>query len=219
MKYLFNYTENNPLVINDYPYGFNQRTQIRYWIETTPKKGDRFCSQTLNPKNNIWNKPKKSTYSEIGIMTEGENGYISWESVSNFDIGEKTLAFVNKIGGIEKLNPHQFTMYKQLTGGTIESNDKPFTVKWVKDSEGKCDEVNIKFNRPDGVKLIEIFEAMKSLNQSKLNEVFEVRDYGSLGKHAGTVRILVNKGYQLGSISKEQYEKYLKTIAVPQTNE
>ena len=59
MKYLFNHTENNPLVINNYPYGFNQRTQIRYWIETTPKKGDRFCSQTLNPKNNRWNKPKK----------------------------------------------------------------------------------------------------------------------------------------------------------------
>ena len=219
MKYLFNHTENNPLVINNYPYGFNQRTQIRYWIETTPKKGDRFCSQTLNPKNNRWNKPKKSTYSEIGIMTEADNGYIGWESISSFDIGEKTITFINKIGGIEKLNPHQLIMYKQLIGEPIESNEKPFTVKWGKDSEGKCDEVDIKFNRPDGVKYIEIFEAMKSLNQIKLNEVFEVRSYGSLGRRAGTVRILVNKGYQLGTVSKEQYEKYLRTIATPQISE
>lgn len=69
------------------------------------------------------------------------------------------------------------------------------------------------------VNTIEIFEAMKSLNQTRLNEVFEVRSYGSFGKHEGTVRILVNKGYQLGTVSKEQYEKYLKTIATPQISE
>lgn len=216
MKFLFNYTESNPLVINDYPYGFTLRTQIRYWIETTPKKGDRFCSQTLNPKNNRWNAPKKSSYTSIGIMVEQDNGHITWEQISNFDYGQKTIDFVTKIGGPDKLNSDQLKMYNQLTGNNVKVEDeftgkvkKDYAVKWQKDDNGKCDEVRITFDRPDGVKRKEIFDAMKSLDQTKLNEVFEVRNYGSLGSDTGTVRICIRKGYQLCIVTEETYKNYL----------
>jgi hypothetical protein len=74
-------TEDTAFVVADYPYGFRLRTQIRYWIETT-KHGDRFVSQTLNPKTGKWNAPKKSTYSDVIVMVRDESnghiGYISW---------------------------------------------------------------------------------------------------------------------------------------------
>lgn len=60
-------SEETSKLVEDYPYG-RQRTQIRYWIETVKGKGDRFCSQTLNPKTGRWNKPKKSTYTPVRFM-------------------------------------------------------------------------------------------------------------------------------------------------------
>lgn len=69
-------TEETALIINNYPYGFRLRTNIKYWIETT-NKGDRFISMTLNPKTNLWNKPKKSIYNAVMVLArEKETGYI-----------------------------------------------------------------------------------------------------------------------------------------------
>lgn len=59
--------ENNAVIVEDYPYGFTTRTKARYWIETT-KNGEREVFQTLNPRTQNWNKPKKSTYSDIVIL-------------------------------------------------------------------------------------------------------------------------------------------------------
>lgn len=69
-------------VVDDYPYGFRQRTKIRYWLESVTKKGDRFCYQTLNPKTDKWNKPKKSTYSDLGFMFLDNNNHVKWGSIS-----------------------------------------------------------------------------------------------------------------------------------------
>ena len=69
-------TEENPYIIQSYPYG-RLRTQMKVWVETVKKKGDRVCRQTLNPKTNLWNKPKKSTYDEVILMgIDLETGYI-----------------------------------------------------------------------------------------------------------------------------------------------
>lgn len=78
-------SEETALLVEDYPYGFRLRTSIRYWIETT-KNGDRFVSQTLNPKTDRWNKPKKSTYIEAGVIyaepAEGDkHGHIGWTGI------------------------------------------------------------------------------------------------------------------------------------------
>lgn len=83
-------------VVDDYPYGFRLRTQIRYWIETT-KHGQRFVSQTLNPKTGAWNKPKAGTYDVIKVMVRNEeNGHIESDRLDWNDDEEKISAFETK---------------------------------------------------------------------------------------------------------------------------
>lgn len=214
--YLFNYTEQNPIIIDNYPYGFKLKTQIKYWIETTPKKGDRFCSQTLNPKNNVWNKPKKSTYYCLGFLYKNEKGHIHWNAISIYYGAQKTIDFIKSIGGTEILNKEQLKIYNSLIGINEKIEDeftgkvkKNYSIKWEKDREGKCVEVKITFDRPDGVKLSEIYKAMKGLNQVRLNEVFEIRDYGNMGCHPGVVRICTRGGNYLGEIQEEDYREFL----------
>lgn len=68
--------EASAYVVDDYPYGFRERTTIRYWIETT-KRGQRFVSQTVNPKTGKWNKPKKSTYQDVMVLVLDDNEHVS----------------------------------------------------------------------------------------------------------------------------------------------
>lgn len=84
-------------VVADYPYGFRLRTQIRYWIETKKNQGQRFVSQTLNPKNGKWNKPKAGTYSEIKCLTRNpKNGYISTDSLRFNDTDEEIESYIER---------------------------------------------------------------------------------------------------------------------------
>ena len=81
-------------LVNDYPYGFRLRTDIRYWVETKPGFGQRFVSQTLNPKNGVWNKPKAGTYSEIVMLgLDDETGYVTQDSLSYWNNEERIKAF------------------------------------------------------------------------------------------------------------------------------
>jgi hypothetical protein len=71
-------------VVDDFPYGFRLRTKIRYWIETKKGFGQRFCSQTLNPKTGNWNKPKAGNYHVIAVMTRNPiNGYVDYETLQS----------------------------------------------------------------------------------------------------------------------------------------
>ena len=65
-------------VVQDYPYGFRLRCKIRYWVETSPKHGQRVVSQTTNPKRDgeVWNKPKPSTYSRLRVLYLDEQGHV-----------------------------------------------------------------------------------------------------------------------------------------------
>lgn len=77
-------TPETGFVVEDYPYGFRLRTQIRYWIETKKGFGQRLCSQTLNPKNGRWNKPKPGTYNVVAVMVEDQsNGHVSIRTLSS----------------------------------------------------------------------------------------------------------------------------------------
>lgn len=73
-------------LVEDYPYGFQLRCKIRYWVETATKgaaKGRmRFMSQTTNPKRpgEVWNKPKASTYTELAVMYLDEINHVQWWS-------------------------------------------------------------------------------------------------------------------------------------------
>lgn len=82
-------------VVDDYPYSFRLRCTIRYWIESHPKRGDRLVSQTTNPKvaGEVWNKPKKSTYSPIGVMTRNGEGHIGWTGLGLWPSAERMAEF------------------------------------------------------------------------------------------------------------------------------
>ena len=93
-------TEENPILIHDYPYSF-KRTDIRYWVESKKKKGDRFCSQTLNPKTHEWNKPKKSTYAAVMVVYLDEKEHITYKSTWRSTSAEDYKNFMEFIGDLE----------------------------------------------------------------------------------------------------------------------
>lgn len=215
--YLFNYTEENPLIVNDYPYGIKLRTQIKYWIETAAKKGDRFCSQTLNPKNGRWNAPKKSTFSVIGVMFNDEKGHTHWEGISQYSSRAEVSAFIDAIGGADKLNAEQRKQFNSMMGINEVKRDefsgevkKDFKVQWEKNHDGsKYHSVRITFDRPDGVSVREIFKAVRTLNQERLNECFEGYDSPNFGRVEGFVRICMRGGVQITTVQKDAYREYL----------
>ena len=100
MQYIYNKDSfENSVEVDNYPWGFRLKTKKRYWIETN-KKGSRFMSCTLNPKNNQWCKPKASIYEPVMVMTsevkEGKTfiHYIELNLYSN----DKSIAdFTNTI--------------------------------------------------------------------------------------------------------------------------
>lgn len=83
-------------VIDDYPYGFRLRCQIRYWLDTSPKRGTRLISQTSNPKKPglVWNKPKYSTYSMFGgCMFLDENEHVQWAGLNEYSDLKEAISF------------------------------------------------------------------------------------------------------------------------------
>ena len=91
-------SEATAYLIADYPYGFKLRCQMRVWLEFKEGKGWRMVTQTSNPKkNNIWNKPKMSTYSELGgnLFLDSE-GHIQWTGCSIYSTYEQLKAFAER---------------------------------------------------------------------------------------------------------------------------
>jgi hypothetical protein len=69
----------------DYPYGRRLRCQRRVWIETNPRHGMRFVTQTSNPKRRgeVWNKPHTSTYSDLIGLWVDDKGFVARDSLVN----------------------------------------------------------------------------------------------------------------------------------------
>lgn len=137
MTPLYNYSEQNPYLIDDYPYGFKLRCKIRFWVEYSPKKGFRFCSQTENPKNGMWNKPKKSTYTLIAMnMYLDEENHIQHRIVSEYSSASDVLQFVKDFPETDKTELLPWCMLKVAylrkcisgeTFFTINGEKKPWT--------------------------------------------------------------------------------------------
>ena len=76
--------EDTAYLVEDYPYGYQLRCQIRYWLHTAEsgaKQGQlRFVSQTTNPKvdGHPWNKPKTGTYRPWAVMYRDSLGHVEW---------------------------------------------------------------------------------------------------------------------------------------------
>lgn len=95
IQLLGNVNAETAYIVNDYPYGW-KRTKKRYWIETT-KRGQRVVGQTLNPKTQLWNKPKKSTYSDLRVLyLNEENNHCENDGISAGASEERLNEFLTK---------------------------------------------------------------------------------------------------------------------------
>lgn len=85
------------VVVENYPYG-GLRTTLYDTIDFSPKKGFRHVTQTINPKTNRINNPKKGTYSEILIRYYDEINHIKVKSfdTNSFEGINKTAKFVHE---------------------------------------------------------------------------------------------------------------------------
>jgi hypothetical protein len=120
VKVLHGHTDQDTAyVVDDYPYGFQLRCKIRYWVETATKgaaKGkQRFMSQTTNPKRpgEVWNKPKGSTYSLLVVMYLDGNGHVQqWGASEFFDPQADSRARL--MGIFDQLDEEQREAYDAL---------------------------------------------------------------------------------------------------------
>ena len=115
IKYLYNHnSQETAYVVEDYPWGFRLRTTIRYWIETKDAKngGQRFCSQTINPKTGKWCEPKRCTYSHVIVMFLDENDHVKTEHLTNYTKDETLRSFVETHR--EHLTEFQKSQIKEL---------------------------------------------------------------------------------------------------------
>lgn len=111
--------EENAYIVESYPYG-NKRTQKKYWIETT-KRGDRMCGMTLSPRTNLWNKPKKTTYSDVMVLVKNEIGHIKTFSWGTAYTEEESLnKFIEKVGDYE---------FNALQLGKIEQGRRVYKIR------------------------------------------------------------------------------------------
>jgi len=136
-------------LVTDYPYGFRERTQIRYWLEAKPKKGLRFVSQTLNPKTQQWNKPKVSTYADWGAaMYLDDDQHVQWTGIGPYTDEQKIRDFVRRFPGadsheIRKVVPAKLQFLQRLLNGeaffTINGVRQPPTeadfARWLHEEE------------------------------------------------------------------------------------
>lgn len=146
-------SESTSFLVSDYPYGFRLRCKIRYWIEST-KHGDRFCSQTTNPRANgeVWNKPKKSTYYKMIFMFINSENHVDWSAINyNGETGEtneefkQIVDFFVNVYGLENLSkPAEVTLrmsyyfHLQISYSYRKSKYLPETLpafeQWTKDT-------------------------------------------------------------------------------------
>ena len=77
-------------LVDDYPYGFRLRCKIRYWVETKKGFGQRFVSQTTNPKrdNTTWNKPKCGQYAPLIALYLDEQNHLHAEVLLHRGYGD-----------------------------------------------------------------------------------------------------------------------------------
>lgn len=137
-KYLYSHTSpETAYVVSDYPWGFRLRTTIRYWIESKDAKngGQRFMSQTINPKTNQWCKPKASTYSPIAVMYLDENEHVQYTCLRHNDGQERIDSF--KETHVANLTEFQKASLKEIIAYTKVMEKVTFTCEVVKPGEGE----------------------------------------------------------------------------------
>lgn len=112
-KYLYQHvSQETAYLVKDYPWGFRLRTSIRYWIESKKSHGQRFGSQTINPKTGKWCAPKYSTYSPLMVMFLDENDHVKWTGLDHNSGEERILKF--KETHLANLSEYQKETLKEI---------------------------------------------------------------------------------------------------------
>jgi hypothetical protein len=107
-------------LVDDYPYGYRLRCQIRYWVDTATKGAkngqQRFMSQTTNPKVDgiMWNKPKGSTYSPMVWMYLDDDKHVQQTSVSDIGVTPESDARLRLRGIYEQMTDKERALYDAL---------------------------------------------------------------------------------------------------------
>lgn len=123
-------TEAAPYVVKDYPWGFRLRTEQRQWVETT-KNGQRWVSQTLDPRSGRWCKPHRSTYSQILLLGLDEKGHVSSATFSAaYSTPEQAKSFRSSYGAY--LSDYQTKELGNIEGILTAWSKVEFTVRTQK---------------------------------------------------------------------------------------
>ncbi len=159
--------EESAYIVDDYPYG-RSRTEKRYWIESVPKRGDRLCTQTLNPKTGRWNKPKKGTYSPALALylEEQDDGRMF---VKHFGLGlwrteADAETFIEQVGA-DNLNDCQRVELAKTIGMARVMKHVTFTVhegEYTEEDKARDLETQKLVNRAITVESFKAHKDMKS---------------------------------------------------------
>ena len=119
-------SEETAYVVDDYPYGFRARTQIRYWTEYTPNRGFRYASQTLNPRVHRWNAPNKSTYAELaGQLYLNRDQHVQFARLTEYSNANQVREFLRDFPQTDKTVVRPFVLLKiQWLRRRIASQDQ-----------------------------------------------------------------------------------------------
>ena len=197
-NYLFGHDSmKNAYVIEDYPYG-RLRTQMRVWVESVPKKGDRVWRQTLNPKTNKWNNPKKSTFNPILVLYKDEKDHIRSQGISQYSNPEEVQKFIKAIGGDKKLNKIQKVAFEEMSGKTLEKEDPKWTYKFDRYKD-KMYSLDLNFDVASAIKLKNVIDALDviigSYKKGKFGSPSE--QFKQLLDDDGSIRIKGRRGVMI----------------------
>ncbi len=73
MKYI---KTTEKVTVENYPYGYVQKTTAFYSIEHVEGKGFRTVFQNINPKTGALNAPKKSVYYKVAVLKQEDDGKV-----------------------------------------------------------------------------------------------------------------------------------------------
>jgi len=208
-KYLYGHDSmNNAYVIENYPYGF-LKTQMKVWVESLPKKGDRVWRQTLDPKKNRWNKPKASTFSPIMFLYIDEKDHVNSDGISQYSSPDEVKKFISDIGGENKLNKIQKVAFAEMSGKTLDAEDPTWTYKFDKTmKEKRVYALDIKFDVPSSLKLKHIIGAIDKIISNKKN----AETFKQLMADDGTIRVLGRRGVMIaGPMKADSTYKQIKS--------
>lgn len=108
MKY---YPTTEKVKVENYPYGYTLKTDKYYSIEFKKGKGHRLIEQTLNPKTGNLNKPKKSVYYTLMLLTVNDEGHIKTHVKDFYDNEGKNRGYKFIFDNFDKFTPDQIEYF------------------------------------------------------------------------------------------------------------